>query len=220
MKKVEAVRVIDYIFNHTVAKLPYYRKFSPHIRIIGNSDHLIKQTINQELANFSGNHSPKFLDVGARDATKKNLASGFKYVALDVNPKSPEVIQADICACPQIADNSFDVVFSTDVLEHVKQPWLAANECLRITKSGGLIIHRTLFSYRYHPSPVDYWRFTSQCLEYLFTESQQAETLVSGYDIRGRRRDRRGNFLSSKPPVDWLGGFRENWQVLWIGRKL
>jgi hypothetical protein len=106
-----------------------------------------------------------------------------------------------------------------DVLEHVAKPWEAAKECIRITKPGGLIIHRTLFAYRYHPSPVDYWRFTSQGLEFLFTESGEAATIIKGYETRRRRRNYTGSSILSKPPIDWMGGFRENWQVLWVGRK-
>lgn len=218
--KDKYVKSLDYLFKHTVGKLPYYQTYSEHINIIGNSDFIIKEILSNELDKLDGIEKLKFLDIGARDATRKTIAKGFDYAAIDINPKSESVIMGDICNCPQIPDESFDVVFSIDVFEHLQRPWDAANECLRMTKKDGLIIHRTLFSYRFHPSPIDYWRFSSQCLEYLFTNSNQAETLMSGYDIRGRRRDRRGNYAPSKPPVDWMGGFRENWQVLWIGRKL
>ncbi len=138
---------------------------------------------------------------------------------MDILPQSKDIIAADICACPEIPDGSFDVVFSTDLFEHVQRPWDAASECIRIAKPGGLLIHRTLFAYRYHPEPVDYWRFSSQGLEYLFTRDGNASTIIKGYDLRGRRRNRRGKNLDTRPPIDWLGGFRENWRVVWIGRK-
>ena len=139
---------------------------------------------------------------------------------MDIIPGNENVIVGDICNCPEISDDTFDVCFSMDVFEHLKEPWNAAAECIRITKPGGILIHRTLFSYRYHPSPVDFWRFSSNGLEYLFNRSGKTETILKGYDIRGRRRDHRGSNANNKPPIDWLGGFRENWQVLWVGRKL
>lgn len=221
MVKPEFALVMDFLFKHSIGRLGYFRRFSPDIEIVGNSERLIREMLRAELQRIpAATGRPTFLDIGARDAAKRDYARGFEYFAMDVNPRSGEVLSGDICNCPQLADDSFDVVFSMDVLEHVRRPWEAAEECIRITKKGGLIIHRTLFAYRYHPEPVDYWRFSSQGLEYLFTNSGRAITSVKGYDIRGRRRDRRGVYLEHRPPIDWLGGFRENWQVLWVGRKL
>lgn len=215
------VRCLDYLFKQSMGRLPYYKEYSPDIELLENSDNLIKELLKTELEMLraSGVQAPAFLDVGARDATKATLAKGFEYRGVDINPRSSDVIFADICRCPQIESNRFDVVFSLDVFEHLERPWEAAKECVRITKPGGLLIHRTLFAYRYHPVPKDYWRFTAQGLEFLFANEGQAATLLKGYDLRARRRDQRGYNLLSKPPVDWLGGFRENWQVLWVGRK-
>lgn len=36
-------------------------------------------------------------------------------------------------------DGSFDVTYSSNVLEHVAKPWKMADEMVRVTKSGGLI---------------------------------------------------------------------------------
>lgn len=37
------------------------------------------------------------------------------------------------------ADGSFDVAYSSNVLEHVPDPWLMADEMVRVTKPGGLV---------------------------------------------------------------------------------
>ncbi len=37
------------------------------------------------------------------------------------------------------ADRSFDVVFSSNVLEHVPDPWTMADEMVRVTRSGGIV---------------------------------------------------------------------------------
>lgn len=213
----KTVSAIDWIFYSTLGRMNYFKEFSPDIQILGNTQALIVDVLKKE--RLTRNEKLKFLDIGARDAVRSSIAEGYEYYGMDIQPGSKDVMVGDICACPEIEDNTFDVIFSMDVLEHVSKPWDAAKESIRIVKPGGLIIHRTLFSYRYHPSPVDYWRFTSQGLEYLFTESGETETLIKGYETRRRRRNYTGSSISSKPPIDWLGGFRENWQVLWIGRK-
>jgi SAM-dependent methyltransferase len=217
--RLEAPLAIDFLFKVSLGRLPYFRRYSPDIEILGNSEGVIRDLLQRELQRFAPEARPLFLDIGARDGTRDYLAAGYTYHAMDLNPRGPEVVAGDICSCPHIASDSYDVTFSLDVLEHLRRPWEAAEECVRITKPGGLLIHRSLFAYRYHPEPVDYWRFSSQCLEYLFTHGALASTILKGYDIRGRRRNRIGDHLIHRPPVDWLGGFRENWQVLWVGRK-
>ena len=37
------------------------------------------------------------------------------------------------------ADASLDVCYSSNVLEHVRDPWLMADEMLRVTRPGGLV---------------------------------------------------------------------------------
>lgn len=221
---MEFYKVADWLFRRTIGRLPCYANYSDDIEILKSSDAAVADILRQEAAAHAatGSH-PSFLDVGARDGIRSTLAAGYSYTGMDIIPRGEDIIAGDICACPQIADNTYDVVFSYDVLEHVQRPWDAAAECIRIAKSGGLLVHRTLFAYRYHAQPVDYWRFTSQGLEHLFCHTGHVDTVLKGYDIRNRRRDHRGSSKRlngpSKPPVDWLGGFRENWQVLFVGRK-
>ena len=210
--------LIDFLFKKTLGRLRYFKTHAPDIEVIANSDLTIRKLLQEEL-HHSREGKRTFLDIGARDTVRSYFAAGFEYYAMDILPQAGNVMCGDICRCPEIADDSFDVVFSAEVFEHLRRPWDAAQECVRITKPDGLIIHRTVFAYRYHPEPVDYWRFSSQCLEYLFTHTGSASTIVKGYDLRGRRRNRVGVNLDHRAPVDWLGGFRENWQVLWIGRK-
>lgn len=212
---------ISWVFRKTLSRLPYYRRYAPGVVDIGDSNAIVAAEIDKLVATRRADGlGTSFLDFGARDGVMGKFAKGCDYTGVDINPRSETVVMGDICDCPNIADSSHDIVFSFDVFEHVERPWDAASECVRVAKSGGLIVCRTLFAYRYHPEPNDFWRFTSQCLEHLFTRDGRAETLVSGYDIRDRRRNRKGVFIDHRPPVDWLGGWRENWQVLWIGRKL
>ncbi len=216
--------VYDRAFRWTLGRLPYFRRWSPDIKVFPNTEPTMLAALRdyratRALSSEGAGEPPTFLDVGARQAERAHFAEGFRYVGMDIEPAGPEVVQGDICACPEIADASFDVVFSLDVFEHLERPWDAAAECVRIAKPGGLLIHRTLFAYRYHPYPIDYWRFSSQGLESLFLRTGAVETVDKGYELLHRRADRRGNGLRDRPPIDWLGGFRENWRVLYIGRK-
>ena len=63
------------------------------------------------------------------------------------------------------------------------------------------------FSWRYHPYPVDLYRFTPEGLNQLFNHSAQYDVLEKGFDISLRRKDGRGGNLPNNadtPPVDSL----------------
>ena len=144
----------------------------------------------------------------------------FAYHDLNLEASDiPNTIIADITDCRStIADESFDVVFSSDVFEHIDRPWLAAPEIARILRPGGIAITYTLFSWRNHPCPVDYWRYSAECLEFLFHD---LELLEKGYDLSDRRNDQPGFWPSGMDsvPIDQLGGWREHWAVYHVGRK-
>lgn len=218
---IELFRIFDALHRHTVGRL-FARPYSQDIVDLGDSRKAIRALLDTELVRLrETGRTPTYLDVGARRAERETFAIGFDYTGLDLHPGCDDVMTGDICFCPEIPSDSFDVVASYDVFEHLERPWDAAAECIRITRPGGLLVHRTLFAYRYHPSPVDYWRFSAQGLEHLFTSQGHVDTLLSGYDLRIRRRDARGDpyHKLDVPPVDYLGGFRENWRVLYVGRK-
>ena len=111
-----------------------------------------------------------FLDVGGAVCPRPELASNSEYVLMDIaNIKSDyNFINGDICNCPEIESNKYDIVFCMNLFEHLNEPWKAAEEMIRITKSNGIIIVIAPFSWRYHPCPVDNFRFTHNGLKILF----------------------------------------------------
>ncbi|HGY11000.1 MAG TPA: class I SAM-dependent methyltransferase [Desulfobacterales bacterium] len=73
----------------------------------------------------------------------------------------------DVLSLP-FEDDSFDVIVSDQVLEHVQgNPEKIFDESFRIVRPGGLIIHTTCFINPIHKSPGDYYRFTPDGLKYL-----------------------------------------------------
>jgi SAM-dependent methyltransferase len=72
-------------------------------------------------------------------------------------------------------DNTFDLVISCAVLEHVRYPFEAAREITRVTKPGGLIYADVPFLQPYHGYPSHYYNMTHQGLANLFSESCEIE---------------------------------------------
>lgn len=171
----------------------------------------------------SGVSSGRVLEIGARDHPRTEFfpAPDWAYSVMDLDavgviPDGLDLVIGDITDCPEIADDTYDVVVSVDVFEHLTRPWKAAEEIARILKPGGLSYTSTLFSWRYHPVPIDFWRFTPPCLEFLFDD---LDTVFCDFDAAERRRDVRGRGKRDQVAVDALGGWRENWRVCHVGTK-
>ena len=112
------------------------------------------------------------LDLGAgtqkyRSMIEPNTKS---YIAMDIIAAPGIAVVGDIHATP-FTDNSFDTIISTQILEHVRKPWLVAIEMYRIARPGGHIIVTAPFMVGYHPDPEDNFRFTKDGLALLFREA-------------------------------------------------
>jgi SAM-dependent methyltransferase len=84
------------------------------------------------------------LDVGAGPVqfAAAFAAAGARYVALDADPgraAHPAGGRRRGRAAAG-ADRSVDVCFSSNVVEHVPAPWRFADELVRVTRPGGLVV--------------------------------------------------------------------------------
>ncbi|MDR6374608.1 class I SAM-dependent methyltransferase [Paraburkholderia caledonica] len=68
-------------------------------------------------------------------------------------------------------DNSFDAVLSLNVLEHVKDPFSAAKELLRVLKPGGDLVVVVPLTQPTHGYPHHYYNMTAEGILNLFTPS-------------------------------------------------
>jgi SAM-dependent methyltransferase len=78
--------------------------------------------------------------------------------------RMPEEYRLD---CP---DETFDVVFSANVVEHVRKPWKWLAELSRVTKLGGHIVCVNPVSWPYHEAPRDCWRLLPEAYKALFED--------------------------------------------------
>ena len=185
-------------------------------RRAGVRDDRINEHLRRLLAT-GGYTTGRVLEIGGRLHPRGHVfGPGFDYTNLDLQHSDEHTIVGNITACPEIADAHYDVVLSVDVFEHLDRPWLAADEITRILAPGGLSYTSTLFSWRYHPCPIDYYRYTPDALAFLFGG---LEVLEQGFDATERRRDVRKKASRDPMPLDALGGWRENVRVFHAGRK-
>lgn len=87
------------------------------------------------------------------------------------------------CDCHELpfADDSFDGVITTAVLEHVLYPERAATEICRVLKTDGVIYSELPFMQQVHEGAYDFTRFTLSGHRRLFNRFQLLESgLVAG----------------------------------------
>lgn len=169
----------------------------------------------------------RILNVGGRHGEQNSwFPEDSTVVVLDLPGASnlERVLVADICDEALTIDDQFDIVFSHEVFEHLSKPWIASRNCIKFCRVGGLNIHIAPFAWRYHPVPLDCFRYSHTGFESLFTQDNNIRVLVSGYDISDRRggRARQHGFWRDWrdfPPADALGGWLENWDALIVALK-
>jgi len=115
----------------------------------------IAETLREPLAG-------KILGVSGIDAFRPLICK--QAEVLDVH--YPEVDMQNL----PFKDNSFDIVISDQVIEHLEDPKRAIMESHRVLREGGIAIHTTCFINYIHPYPKDYWRFSPEALEYLCSD--------------------------------------------------
>lgn len=87
---------------------------------------------------------------------------------LDIDPKARCTYTGDICRRNDfLADQTFDYIVCTEVLEHTLQPFEAVNEMWRLLRRGGRLFISTPFNFRIHGPLPDCWRFTEHGLRAL-----------------------------------------------------
>jgi SAM-dependent methyltransferase len=113
---------------------------------------------------------------GARQISLPN------YVNVDIQKtKGMTHIVCDLHCLP-LKDNSFDLMISENVLEHVKKPWIAVMELQRVAKSGGIIFVKVAFMQPVHNYPTHYFNMTKEGLLSLFNDTPNFTILKSGVE--------------------------------------
>jgi SAM-dependent methyltransferase len=124
----------------------------------------------QEQARLVGEHGRvRVLDVGCGPKPYYPFFADVagEYVGVDVVENPAAELRGAVEALP-VPDGSFDLVLCTQVLEHCDDPAQAVRELRRVTAPGGRVLASTHGVQVYHPSPVDYWRWTHEGLRRLF----------------------------------------------------
>jgi len=128
--------------------------------------------LRAQAAELAGRAPLRILDVGCGPKPYYPFFAGIasEYVGVDVVENPAAELLGSVEALP-VSDAAFDLVLCTQVLEHCDDPAQAVRELRRVTAPGGRVLASTHGVQVYHPSPVDYWRWTGEGLRKLFTDN-------------------------------------------------
>jgi len=120
--------------------------------------------------------SSRVLDAGAGEGRFSALFAHTQYVGVDLavgdstwNYSGLDAINTLDQLC--FADNSFDVVVFTQVMEHLPEPSAVLAELQRVLRPGGLLILVAPQSWHAHQIPHDFYRYTAYGIRYLLEKN-------------------------------------------------
>lgn len=124
-------------------------------------DHIILQDVLKTVRRFAEGASGELLDFGSGGSPYRGLFKGVsKYRAADISPGSGIDFIIDADGRIDLPDGSFDVVLSTQVLEHVPDPVGYLREAWRLLRPGGRMLVTTHGLFIEHGCPYDFRRWT------------------------------------------------------------
>jgi len=134
--------------------------------------------MNRLLAQAAGELpvSARVLDAGAGEGRFRELFAHTNYVGVDLavgdsmwNYSALDAINSLERLC--FADDTFDVVVFTQVMEHLPEPGAVLAEIARVLRPGGLLILVAPQSWHAHQIPHDFYRYTAYGIRHLLTKN-------------------------------------------------
>ncbi len=118
----------------------------------------------------------RLLDLGCGVKPFKCVYSNYceSSVGIDVAQTLHGTEQVDVIYDGKkipFANQEFDIVFCTEVLEHVPEPTEFLNEIFRVLKPHGTLIMTVPFLVPLHEEPHDFFRYTKHALKYMLEKT-------------------------------------------------
>ena len=95
-----------------------------------------------------------------------------EYVGIDIRPGPGVDVVCDAGdLVERFGENAFDVVISTELLEHARDWRRIVSNIKRVTKPNGVMIVSTRsYGVDFHRQPFDYWRYQQEDFEAIFAD--------------------------------------------------
>jgi hypothetical protein len=140
---------------------------------------------------------PVFLEVGAKGPAsaemRRKVEPDWTYIGLDyLSDQNVNIVGDAHRLTEYIAPGSVDMVYTSEVMEHLLSPLRFVFEANRVLKAGGVFMARMPTIWPLHAEPWDYWRIT----QHGWTSLLNVNT---GFEILDRCEDGRASVVPHQP---------------------
>jgi len=141
--------------------------------------HLSSLTFIAENISYQEINGKRVLEVGSQDINGSvrcifNLLNPCEYIGVDMEKgKGVDVVCPSEKLVEMFGENSFDIVVSTEMLEHVLTWKTAVSNLKRVVKPNGcLLVTTRSHGFKYHGYPFDFWRYELEDFQEIFADTQ------------------------------------------------
>ena len=127
------------------------------------------------LKRFVPSISGPVLEIGSKDygstSTFRDVYLDSEYIGVDMEPgKNVDLVVDLTSGVGGLRKNYFGLGICCSVLEHVRKPWVFAENLASLVRDGGSLYLSVPWVWRYHAYPDDYFRFSWRGIIELFPE--------------------------------------------------
>ena len=133
----------------------------------GDSSYLHLKDLRLFLGDFATAEKLQMLDFGCGGSPYRSLFPNADYRRADLDGSAGVDFTIGADSAIAAPDATFDLILSTQVLEHVADTSCYLRECHRLLRPGGRLILTTHGFYAEHGCPNDFFRWTSHGLEHV-----------------------------------------------------
>lgn len=158
---------------HFLTKYFLQQSFQPSLlSVFLNPFYFIRRLLYIHIKKNSTQLSGKLLDFGCGRKPYQNLFHVSEYIGVDIkySGHSHEHSKVDVfydgISLP-FANDHFNAVFTSEVIEHLSNPEQTIPELYRVIKPGGRLLLTAPFCWNEHEMPFDFNRYTSVGMQQL-----------------------------------------------------
>lgn len=117
-------------------------------------------------------------EIGSKDYGSENNGPtssfrttypGVEYIGADLEDGKGVDVVVDLCAgTDPLPREHFALVICCSVMEHVRRPWIMAENITSLVRPGGRLYISVPWVWRYHPYPDDFFRFSWRGIAEIF----------------------------------------------------
>lgn len=148
-------------------------------------------------------HNKVIIEVGSKFVNESvrpiiiNYGKPCQYIGVDISKgKYVDMVVPAEKLVETFGEKAFDIVISTEMLEHVYDWKIVIENLKRILKEEGTILVTTRsFGCIYHGFPFDFWRFEPEDMKHIFADFKIEFLHYDNENI--------GVWLKAKKPIGW-----------------